>query len=247
MRHLTQESPAMSDLLTVTDLEVTYGPVKAVKRISFSVKAGELVTLIGANGAGKTSTLNAIMGLVPLAGGQISFNGADLARTPVERKASMGIGISPEGRRVFGDLTVRENLVAGGMILSRSRCNEQVENVTTRFPILRERIDQEAGTLSGGEQQMLAIARALMVSPNFLILDEPSLGLAPKIVSQVFALIHELNQEGMSILLVEQNVRKSLAIAHRAYVLELGNVVREGDAKDLSQDKKILEAYLGAA
>lgn len=237
----------MTDLLTVTDLEVAYGPVRAVKRISFTVGAGELVTLIGANGAGKTSTLNAIMGLVPMAGGQISFQGADLGRTAVEKKSRMGIAISPEGRRVFGDLTVRENLIAGGMSLSRARCHAQIEAVSARFPILQERIDQEAGTLSGGEQQMLAIARALMVSPSFLILDEPSLGLAPKIVSQVFQLIHQLNQEGMSILLVEQNVRKSLAVAHRAYVLELGHIVREGDAGELSRDKKIHQAYLGAA
>lgn len=237
----------MANLLDVVDIEVAYGPIKAVKRISFYVRAGELVTIIGANGAGKTSTLNAIMGLEPLAHGCIRYKGADLGKIPVEKRAVLGMGVSPEGRRIFGDLTVRENLIAGGITLSSSLCMERIESVVARFPILSERIQQTAGTLSGGEQQMLAIARALMIEPELLILDEPSLGLAPKIVSQVFELIHQLNQEGMTVLLVEQNVRKSLAIADRAYVMELGNIVREGSAEDMSSDQKIHESYLGAA
>lgn len=237
----------MINLLNVKNLTVAYGPVKAVKGIDFKVDEGELVTIIGANGAGKTSTLNAIMGLVPIQKGQITYTGKDLDKLAVEKKSILGIGISPEGRRVFCGLSVRENLIAGGMTLSSSLCDERIDIVTERFPILRERIDQDAGTLSGGEQQMLAIARALMISPKFLILDEPSLGLAPKIVSEVFELIEQLNKEGMSILLVEQNVKKSLAIAHRAYVMELGLIVKQGDAKTLAQDDSIQDSYLGVA
>lgn len=234
-------------LLNVTDLVVSYGPIQAVKGISFHVHEGELVTLIGANGAGKTSTLNAITGLVPPTSGHVDYCGAPLFTTPVERKASCGIAVSPEGRRVFADLTVRENLMTGGSILSRAECERQIEVMCERFPILHERSEQAAGTLSGGEQQMLAVARALMISPRLLILDEPSLGLAPKIVSQIFELIAELNSEGMAILLVEQNVRKSLAVADRAYVMELGHITRHGPAAELAADGKILDAYLGAA
>lgn len=234
-------------LLNVDQLEVSYGPVKAVQKISFHVKEGELVTIIGANGAGKTSTLNAIMSLVDIASGKIEFDGFDLAKSSVEAKPNLGIVMSPEGRRVFADLTVRENLIAGGMTLPNAICQQRLQNMAARFPILEERMEQEAGTLSGGEQQMLAIARALMIEPKFLILDEPSLGLAPKIVSQVFELINELHAEGVTILLVEQNVKKSLAVADRAYVMELGHIVREGNASELAQDEKIHEAYLGAA
>ncbi|MVO18211.1 ABC transporter ATP-binding protein [Parasedimentitalea huanghaiensis] len=234
-------------LLEVSNLNVSYGPIAAVRGISFCVNAGELVTIIGANGAGKTSTLNAITGLATVASGTISFDGTDLLSLPVERKAQLGIGVSPEGRRVFGDLTVRENLIAGGISLPARQAEARIDTLVERFPILKERIDQESGTLSGGEQQMLAIARGLMTSPRFLILDEPSLGLAPKIVSQVFELVQQLNQEGVSILLVEQNVRKSLAIAHRAYVMELGQIVRDGDASNLAADPTIHQAYLGAA
>lgn len=234
-------------LLNVDQLEVSYGPVKAVQKISFRVQEGELVTIIGANGAGKTSTLNAIMGLIGISGGKVEFDGSDLAKSSVEAKPRLGIVMSPEGRRVFSDLTVKENLIAGGITLPKAKCDARLDEMVKRFPILNERLNQEAGTLSGGEQQMLAIARALMIGPKFLILDEPSLGLAPKIVTQVFDLIRELHKEGVTILLVEQNVKRSLAVADRAYVMELGHIVREGRATDLSQDKKIHEAYLGAA
>ncbi|MEE2716839.1 MAG: ABC transporter ATP-binding protein [SAR324 cluster bacterium] len=233
-------------MLTVHDLQVTYGPVRAVHGISFHVDDGELVTILGANGAGKTSTLNAVVGLVPVAAGAITFSGADLLAQPTEARARLGIGLTPEGRRVFGPLSVRDNLRAGGSTLSPNQCEARMEEVMGRFPILQQRAEQEAGTLSGGEQQMLAIARALMPNPTFLILDEPSLGLAPKIVSQVFELIAELKSEGTTILLVEQNVKKSLAVADRAYVMELGRIVREGAADELAADPVIHEAYLGA-
>ncbi len=232
-------------MLTVTDLSVSYGPIAAVKSISLEVNKGELVTILGANGAGKSSTLNAIMGLAPITGGTISFNGQVLNKLPVEKRHPMGIGFSPEGRRVFGPLSVRDNLMAGGNELTGHDLDTQIDKVIQRFPILKERIDQEAETLSGGEQQMLAIARALMHDPEFIILDEPSLGLAPKIVSEVFDLIAALHEEGTTVLLVEQNIRKSLAIADRAYVMELGGITRAGDAKTLRNDPNILEAYLG--
>ncbi len=231
-------------MLSVNDLQVSYGPVRAVHGVSFEVKSGELVTIIGANGAGKTSTLNAVVGLVPAAG-RVVFSGKDLLAQPTEVRAQLGIGVAPEGRRVFGPLSVRDNLIAGGATLSPSQCEARMDEVMGRFPVLQQRVAQEAGTLSGGEQQMLAIARALMPNPSFLILDEPSLGLAPKIVSQVFELIAELKAEGTTILLVEQNVRKSLAVADRAYVMELGRIVREGIATELAADPAIHEAYLG--
>ncbi len=233
-------------MLQVTDLKVSYGPVAAVKGISFTVEKGELVTIIGANGAGKSTTLNAIMGLVPLAGGAIALNGTSLARVAVEHRIGLGLSFSPEGRRVFGTLSVVDNLRAGGTTLSRTRTERRIEAVMDQFPTLRERRHQDAGTLSGGEQQMLAIARALMVEPTCLILDEPSLGLAPKIVSKVFQIIAELRQAGVTILLVEQNVKKSLAIADRAYVMELGRIVKSGAAADLANDAEIHDSYLGA-
>lgn len=232
-------------MLSVTDLIVSYGPIAAVKSISFEVKKGELVTLLGANGAGKSSTLNAIMGLAPITGGTIKFHDHFLNTLPVEKRHPLGIGFSPEGRRVFAPLTVRDNLIAGGNELSGHDLENRIEQVIERFPVLRERMEQEAGTLSGGEQQMLAIARALMHEPEFLILDEPSLGLAPKIVSEVFDLISALHSEGATILLVEQNIRKSLAIAERAFVMELGQISQSGDAGEMRKDPKILEAYLG--
>ncbi len=232
-------------MLSVTDLTVSYGPIAAVKSISFEVKKGELVTLLGANGAGKSSTLNAVMGLAPITGGTIKFHDHLLNTLPVEKRHPLGIGFSPEGRRVFAPLTVRDNLIAGGNELSGHDLENRIEQVIERFPVLRERMEQEAGTLSGGEQQMLAIARALMHEPEFLILDEPSLGLAPKIVSEVFDLISALHSEGTTILLVEQNIRKSLAIAERAFVMELGRISQSGDASEMRKDPKILEAYLG--
>ena len=237
---------SVANMLKVRDLEVSYGPVAAVKGVSFEVSKGELITIIGANGAGKSTTLNAIMGLVPLAGGEISLNGVSLGRVPVENRAGLGVSYAPEGRRVFKSLSVLDNLKAGGNTLTRPQAEERVEVVMDRFPALRERRDQDAGTLSGGEQQMLAIARALMIDPDFLILDEPSLGLAPKIVSQVFEIIAECRQAGATILLVEQNVRKSLAVADRAYVMELGLIAKSGSAEELAQDPEIHDSYLGA-
>jgi branched-chain amino acid transport system ATP-binding protein len=234
-------------MLNVQNLEVSYGPVAAVKGVSFEVAKGELVTIIGANGAGKSTTLNAVMGLVAIAGGDIALNGASLLKVPVEGRAGLGMSYSPEGRRVFKALSVLENLKAGGTILSRGETETRIEAAMDRFPALRERRAQDAGTLSGGEQQMLAIARALMVSPEFLILDEPSLGLAPKVVSQVFAIIAELRQAGVTILLVEQNVHKSLAVADRAYVMELGRIVKSGPAGELASDPRIHDSYLGSA
>ncbi len=232
-------------MLNVQNLEVSYGPVAAVKGISFEVAKGELVTIIGANGAGKSTTLNAVMGLVAIAGGDISLNGKSLLNVPVENRAGLGMSYSPEGRRVFKALSVLENLKAGANILARAETEARIEAMMSRFPTLRERRDQDAGTLSGGEQQMLAIARALMVSPDFLILDEPSLGLAPKVVSLVFKIIADLRRAGVTILLVEQNVKKSLAVADRAYVMELGLIVKSGSAKALADDPIIHDSYLG--
>lgn len=232
-------------MLVVSDLHVSYGPVVAVKGISFNVDKGELVTIIGANGAGKSTTLNAIMGLVPPVSGSIVLKGVPLDKVPVENRTDMGLSFSPEGRRVFKPLSVLDNLRAGGTTLSRTRAEQRIAAVMDQFPLLKERRHQEAGTLSGGEQQMLAIARALMVEPTCLILDEPSLGLAPKIVTQVFEIIADLRRSGVTILLVEQNIKKSLAIADRAYVMELGKIVKSGTAKELASDPEILESYLG--
>jgi branched-chain amino acid transport system ATP-binding protein len=233
-------------MLNVQDLHVSYGLVAAVKGVSFDVSKGELVTIIGANGAGKSTTLNALMGLVPLASGAIKLNGDSLAEVSVENRVGLGMGYAPEGRRVFSSLSVLENLKAGGITLSKSAMETRIQEVMERFPILRERRHQDAGVLSGGEQQMLAIARALMVNPDFLILDEPSLGLAPKIVSVVFEIIGELKQAGVTILLVEQNVKKSLAVADRAYVMELGLIVKSGPAAELADDPEIQDSYLGS-
>ncbi len=232
-------------MLNVTNLEVHYGPVAAVKGISFEVRKGELVSIIGANGAGKTSTLNAVMGLVGPTAGKIELNGQDLDKVPVESRTRLGVAVSPEGRRVFKSLSILDNLRAGGTSLNKEMVAERIDLMMEQFPTLRERRHQDAGTLSGGEQQMLAIARALMIDPSCLILDEPSLGLAPKIVSQVFALIEELKESGVTVLLVEQNVKKSLAIADRAYVMELGAIVRQGTAGELLNDEEIRESYLG--
>ncbi|MEM7376893.1 MAG: ABC transporter ATP-binding protein [Pseudomonadota bacterium] len=234
-------------LLEVSQLQVRYGAIGAVHGVDLEVNAGELVTVIGANGAGKTSTLKAIMGLVPAASGQVSFDGRALDAVPIEQRTQLGLAMSPEGRRVFAPLSVRENLAVGGVALPPADVDARIDAMVVRFPILGERIDQLAGTLSGGEQQMLAIARALMSQPRCLVLDEPSLGLAPKIVSQVFELIAELHAEGVAVLLVEQNVQKSLAIADRAYVMELGRIVLSGAANELARDNSIQDRYLGAS
>ncbi|MBT3701975.1 MAG: ABC transporter ATP-binding protein [Alphaproteobacteria bacterium] len=234
-------------MLVVQDIEVSYGAVAAVKGISFNVGKGELVTIIGANGAGKSTTLNAIMGLVPITAGDMLMKGQTLTRVSVENRVGLGMSYSPEGRRVFKSLSVLENLKAGGTTLSKDVAAERIDRVMAHFPTLQERRDQVSGTLSGGEQQMLAIARALVSDPEFLILDEPSLGLAPKIVSQVFEIISELRGYGVTILLVEQNISKSLAVADRAYVMELGLIVKSGFAAELADDPEIHDSYLGTA
>lgn len=234
-----------SPMLTVNNLEVFYGAIHALKGVSFEVKTGEVVSLIGANGAGKTTTLRALSGLVG-AKGQISFKGQDLLQVPTHKRVSLGIAQSPEGRGVFPQMTVRENLEMGaysrkdkaGIVKDFDMCLEL-------FPRLKERLWQMAGTLSGGEQQMLAISRALMCKPELLLLDEPSLGLAPIIVSQIFEIVKKLNHEGMTILLVEQNARMALKISHRAYVLETGRIVMQDSAQNLLNNDEVRKSYLG--
>ncbi|MFK7753567.1 MAG: ABC transporter ATP-binding protein [Sedimentitalea sp.] len=234
-------------MLDVKNLTVSYGAVAAVKGIDFHLQKGEMIALLGANGAGKSSTLNAIMGLVPCTCDTLSIDGKPMQSRPVEARAAAGVGFSPEGRRVFGGMSVFDNLRAGGYRLSAEKCQIQMDAMMDRFPVLRERADQLAGSLSGGEQQMLAIARALMHEPTFLILDEPSLGLAPRIVADLFVLVDEMHQDGLSVLLVEQNVRRSLAIADRGYILELGRITREGPASEMANDPDVINAYLKKA
>jgi len=233
-------------LLRVSDLSVYYGAIQAVKGVSFEVNEGEIVTLIGANGAGKSTTLKTISGITRARTGSIEFDGIDItARQP---HVIVGDGIShvPEGRRVFANLSVRENLLMGAYTISdRAEIGRSMERVFTRFPRLKERVSQPAGTLSGGEQQMLAMGRALMSKPRLLLMDEPSMGLSPILVQQIFDIIQEINQAGISILLVEQNAFMALAIASRAYVLETGKVVLSGDAARLREDPKVRAAYLG--
>ncbi len=234
-----------ADVLCVENLRVDYGAIQAIKGISFSVKRGEVVSLIGCNGAGKTSTLLALSGVLPCQG-SIRLNGLDITRLPSHRRVALGLAHSPEGRGVFPNLTVHENLLMGGFSLSsKSTLAKNLEKGFSRFPRLKERRNQLAGTLSGGEQQMLAIARALMIDPEVLLLDEPSLGLAPIIVSQIFEVIAELNQLGTTILLVEQNARLALKKSHRAYVLETGHVKLSGVSSDLLGNEDVQKAYLG--
>jgi branched-chain amino acid transport system ATP-binding protein len=233
-------------MLELTDLDVRYGTIRALRGISLRVVRGELVTLIGSNGSGKTTTLRTISGLLRPADGRITFEGADITRAPTDRIVSLGISHCPEGRRIFSGLTVAENLVLGGVIQSDRRAfAEDLELVFTLFPLLKERRGQLGGTLSGGEQQMLAIGRALLSRPRLLLLDEPSLGLAPLMVERIFATIAELKGQGRTILLVEQNVHHALDIADRAYVLETGRITLEGPADVLRRDPKIEESYLG--
>ncbi len=231
-------------MLEVTGLKVKYGEAMAVKGISLSVPQGAIVVLLGANGAGKSSTLNAIMGLVPSAGG-ISFAGSGISGQPTEAIVRLGLSLTPEGRRVFPSLTVAENLHLGGAAhASGTALADRVEAELTRFPILRERYHQKAGLLSGGEQQMLAIARALMPAPRLLLLDEPSLGLAPLIVDQVFDLILSLKARGLTVLLVEQNAARALEIADYGYVLQTGEIVLEGTGRELAASDLVRQAYL---
>ena len=237
----------MTSMLKIEGLHTYYGYIHALKGIDIEVAAGEIVSLIGSNGAGKTTTLGSIAGLVPSSRGKITFEGKDITNAPPHQMVRMGISLSPEGREVFPALTVEENLRLGAYTKAdKARTAASFERVYALFPRLKERTAQLAGTLSGGEQQMLAIGRALMCEPKLLLLDEPSLGLAPTLVAQIFALIEDINRQGTTILLIEQNANMALSVAGRAYVLETGNITMSGPAKDLAVDPRVKEAYLGA-
>lgn len=233
-------------LLEVTDIEVFYGQVQALRSLSLGVDRGEIVALIGANGAGKTTTLKTLSGLRPVRRGRVSFDGRDITHMAGHKRVSLGLCQAPEGRGIFPGMTVVENLEMGAYD-RRGSLSEDFDRVYTLFPRLAERKTQWGGTLSGGEQQMLAIGRALMARPQVLLLDEPSMGLAPKLVTQIFSILHEINQQGTTILLVEQNAVQALSLAHRAYVLELGRIVREAPAHDLLEDPAVRAAYLGGS
>ena len=233
-------------MLEVKDLEVYYGVIQAIKGISFEVNKGEVIALIGANGAGKTTTLHTITGLLSPKKGQVIFEGKDITKVPAHKIVSMGMAHVPEGRRVFAELSVYENLKMGAYTQSdKNEIEESLANVYRRFPRLEERKNQMAGTLSGGEQQMLAMGRALMSKPKIILMDEPSMGLSPILVNEIFDIIRAVSESGTTVLLVEQNAKKALAIADRAYVLETGKIVLEGNAKDLLEDDSIKKAYLG--
>ena len=232
-------------LLKVDDIHVYYGNIHAIKGISFEVNEGEIVTLIGANGAGKSTTLNTIAGLMKPRSGQITFDGKNLASVPASRIVSLGMALCPEGRRVFQQMSVRENLEMGGYTRPAAEIPASLEDVFTRFPRLKEREKQVAGTLSGGEQQMLAMGRALMSKPKLLMLDEPSMGLAPILVEQIFDIIKELHAAGTTVLLVEQNAQMALSIANRAYVLGTGRITMSGPAAEVLADDRVRSAYLG--
>lgn len=234
-------------MLEVKDLNVYYGAIHAIKGISLTVNDGELVSLVGANGAGKTTTLHTISGLLPAATGEILLDGQNLQKVKANTIINLGLAHVPEGRHVFARLTVEENLRMGAYILKdQKKINENIEMVYTHFPRLRERYKQLAGTLSGGEQQMLATGRALMTNPKMLLMDEPSMGLSPILVKEIFKIIEELHNSGITILLVEQNAKMALAISNRAYVLETGTIAMEGSAKELAEDDRVRKAYLGA-
>ncbi len=233
-------------LLKVTDLHVNYGGIDALRGISFEVEEGEIVTLIGANGAGKSTTLRTICGLVRSSSGRIVYDGRDITSQSTQRIVSEGIALVPEGRRVFDNLTVKENLQIGAYLRKdKNSIESDIEHVYTLFPRLKERNWQKAGTLSGGEQQMLAVGRAMMTRPRILMMDEPSLGLAPLIVKDIFSIIRQLNETGMTILLIEQNANAALRCAHHAYVLETGRITMSGTGEDLLADKRVQDAYLG--
>jgi len=233
-------------ILSVTDLNVHYGAIHALQGVSLAVERGRIVTLIGANGAGKSTTLRAISGLIRPTSGTIEFEGRSITKLPPHEIVRMGLAHAPEGRGIFANLSVDENLDMGAYARhDRARIAEDRERALTLFPRLRERINQNAGTLSGGEQQMLAIARALLARPKLLLLDEPSLGLAPQVVQTIFQIIHEINVSGTTILLVEQNAHMALQVAHRAYVLEVGRVAMSGPAADLARSDEVRKAYLG--
>lgn len=233
-------------MLTIKDLQVYYGIIQAIKGISFEVNEGEVIALIGANGAGKTTILHTITGLVSAKAGSIQFEGNDLTKIPAHKIVSLGMAHVPEGRRIFAELTVFENLKMGAYTRKdKKEIEDTIKKVYRRFPRLEERKNQIAGTLSGGEQQMLAMGRALMSHPRIILMDEPSMGLSPIFVSEIFDIIKEISESGTTVLLVEQNAKKALSIANRAYVLETGNIVLEGDAKELMNNDSVKKAYLG--
>ncbi len=233
-------------MLKIENLEVSYGMIKAIKGVSFEVNEGEVIALIGANGAGKTTILHTITGLIQAQAGRILFEGEDLTKTPAHKIVKMGMAHVPEGRRIFGELTVHENLIMGAFTRNdKAEIKRNLEMVHERFPRLLERKNQIAGTLSGGEQQMLAMGRALMSNPKIILMDEPSMGLSPLYVSEIFDIIQKISAAGTTVLLVEQNAKKALSIADRAYVLETGNIVLQGKANDLLNDESVKKAYLG--
>lgn len=235
----------MAPLLQVDNIEVYYGVIKALKGISFEVNKGEIVALIGANGAGKTTILHTVTGLLKPKAGTISFKGNDITKVPAHKIVTMGMAHVPEGRRIFSQLSVLDNIKLGAFTRKdKDEIEETLNYVYERFPRLKERKNQIAGTLSGGEQQMLAMGRALMSKPEFVLMDEPSMGLSPLLVSEIFEIIKAINENGTTVLLVEQNAKKALSIADRAYVLETGNIVLSGDAKDLMNDESVKKAYL---
>lgn len=233
-------------MLEIENLEVYYGAINAIKGISFNVEQGEIIALIGANGAGKTTTLHTITGLVPAKHGSVKLNGVDIMKIPAHKIVSMGMAHVPEGRRIFAQLTVYENLMLGAYTRKdKAEIAETLERVYERFPRLKERRKQTAGTLSGGEQQMLAMGRALMSHPKIILMDEPSMGLSPIFVNEIFDIIKEVSASGTTVLLVEQNAKKALSISDRGYVLETGKIVLEGNSEDLLNNDSIKKAYLG--
>jgi len=235
----------MSDLLALDTVSVAYGKRRALEGVSLTIGSGEIVTLLGANGSGKSTTLRTISGLVRSHTGRIVFDGRDITRAAPDAIVAAGVGHVPEGREIFPQFTVHENLLVGGHTVPRADIVEATERAFSLFPILRERARQPAGTLSGGEQQMLAIARALMIRPRLLLLDEPSLGLAPRLTREIFGVIGRINAEGVTVLLVEQNTEHALALAHRGFVLESGRVALAGTGRELLASARVREAYLG--
>ena len=236
----------MEPLLEVKDLSVYYGVIQALKGISFHVDKGEVVALIGANGAGKTTTLHTLSGLIDADKGDILYKGENLTKIPNHKIVSLGMAQVPEGRRVFAEMTVLQNLKMGAYTRKdKAEINDTLQMIYKRFPRLEERKTQLAGTLSGGEQQMLAMGRALMSHPDIILMDEPSMGLSPIFVNEIFQIIQDVNKDGVTVLLVEQNAKKALSIANRAYVLETGSIVKEGPASELLNDESIKKAYLG--
>ena len=237
----------MGKMLEVQNLNVHYGSIHAIKDISLEVNEGEIVSLIGANGAGKTTTLHTITGIKKATSGSIKLYDQDLTAIEPHKIITLGMAHVPEGRHIFAEMTVEENLEMGAFWLKgKTNVSQEIEKVYERFPRLKERYRQPAGTLSGGEQQMLAIGRAIMSKPKIMLMDEPSMGLSPLLVREIFNIIQELNRSGMTILLVEQNAKMALSIAHRAYVLETGEIVMKGKAEDMLQDDDVRKAYLGA-